>query len=89
MSMQLIAELNAVLRGWARYFGVAEVTETMARLDQWVRMRIRAFRLKRKCHHDNWRLPNRRLQKWGLLSLPECRPKLRISYAYALPRERV
>ena len=85
----VIAELNAVLRGWARYFGVAEVTETMARLDQWVRMRIRAFRLKRKCHHDNWRLPNRRLQKWGLLSLPECRPKLRISYAYALPRERV
>lgn len=85
----VIAQLNAVVRGWARYFGVAEVTETMARLDQWIRMRIRAFCFKRKCHHDNWRLPNRRLQKWGLLSLNTQRPKLRICYAYALPRERV
>lgn len=76
----VIAALNPVLRGWARYVGVAEVTATFTKLDQWIRMRMRAFRLKRKCHHDNWRLPNRRLRKWGLLSLLECRSNLRLSY---------
>lgn len=75
----VLNDLNPVLRGWARYFGVAEVTYRLRKLDQWVRMRIRAFRLKRKCHNDNWRLPNRRLAKWGLLSLLECRSLLRLS----------
>jgi RNA-directed DNA polymerase len=76
----LLADLNPVLRGWARYFGVGEVTHVMTLLDRWIRMRLRAFRFKRKCHHDNWRLPNRRLEKWGLLSLLQCRPALRLSY---------
>ena len=76
----VLADLNPVLRGWARYFGVGEVTHVMTLLDRWIRMRLRAFRFKRKCHNDNWRLPNRRLEKWGLLSLLQCRPALRLSY---------
>ncbi|MEW6742526.1 MAG: group II intron reverse transcriptase/maturase, partial [Planctomycetota bacterium] len=79
----VIQDLNPVLRGWAGYVGVAEATKSLHKLDEWVRMRIRAFRLKRRCHNDNWRLPTRRLHKWGLLSLLECRPKLRLSYARA------
>jgi group II intron reverse transcriptase/maturase len=79
----VLADLNPVLRGWARYFGVGEVTHVMSSLDRWIRMRLRAFRFKRKCHHDNWRLPNRRLEKWGLLSLLGCRPALCLSYARA------
>lgn len=79
----VLADLNPVLRGWARYVGAAEVTAELRRLDQWVRMRIRAFRTKRKCHNDNWRLPNRRLAKWGLLSLLDCRPALRLSLVRA------
>ncbi len=79
----VLADLNPVLRGWARYFGVGEVTHVMSSLDSWIRMRLRAFRLKRKCHNDNWRLPNRRLEKWGLLSLLHCRPTLRLSYVRA------
>ena len=79
----VLADLNPVLRGWARYVGVAEATAKLDKLDQWVRMRIRAFRTKRKCHNDNWRLPNKRLAKWGLLSLLECRPKLRLSLVRA------
>ena len=79
----VLADLNPVLRGWARYVGVAEAADTLRKLDKWVRMRMRAFRLKRKCHNDNWRLPNRRLAKWGLLSLQDCRPKLRLSYVRA------
>lgn len=76
----ILKDLNPVLRGWSNYFGVAEVTELMDHLDRWTRMRLRSFRFKRRCRHDSWRLPNRRLKKWGLLSLLECRPKYRLSY---------
>ena len=75
----VIKDLVPVLRGWARYFGVAEVTSTFAALDGWIRMRLRAFKFKRKNHNDNWRLPNRRLAKWGFLSLQQCRPTERLS----------
>ena len=77
----VLADLNPVLRGWAGYFGVSQVSKVMTVLDGWIRMRVRSFRYKRKCHHDNWRLPNKRLEKWGLLSLHQCRPALRLSYA--------
>lgn len=79
----VLEDLNPVIRGWARYFGVGEVTHVMTYLDSWARMRIRSFKLKRKCHNDNWRLPNRRLEKWGMLSLRKCRPALRLSYVCA------
>jgi group II intron reverse transcriptase/maturase len=79
----VIEDLNPVLRGWANYFGVAECAGAFRSLDKWVRMRVRAFRLKRKCRHDSWRLPKRKLEKWGLLSLAECRPKCRLSYVHA------
>jgi RNA-directed DNA polymerase len=79
----VIADLNPVVRGWVRYFGVAEVRGILYPLDCWVRMRIRAFRFKRKRKNDNWRLPNRRLEKWGLLSLLQCRPTRCLSYARA------
>lgn len=79
----VIADLNPVLRGWAGYFGVAEVSYTFRHLDAWIRMRIRAFRKQRKSRRDNCRLRNRRLAKWGLLSLQECRPRARISYTGA------
>jgi group II intron reverse transcriptase/maturase len=69
----VIADLNPVIRGWARYFGVAHCVGTFMRLDSWVRMRLRAFKFKRKCYNDNWRLPNKRLVRWGFLSLLDCR----------------
>ena len=77
---EVLAILNPVLRGWARYFGVANVAGTFFRLDRWIRMRTRSFKSKRRCRNDNWRLPTRRLAKWGLLSLQRCRPVVRISY---------
>jgi group II intron reverse transcriptase/maturase len=70
----VLHRLNPVIRGWVGYYGPAEVARMLLRLDQWIRMRIRSFRLKRKKRHDNHRLPNRRLRRWGLLSLPKCRP---------------
>lgn len=76
----VIADLNPILRGYGRYFGVAEVAAQFAKMDTWTRMRIRSFKTKRRCRNDNWRIPNRRLAKWNLLSLQECRSKTRLSY---------
>jgi len=76
----ILEDLNPVIRGWANYVGVAQVTFLFENLDGWIRMRLRAFKTKHPNANDNWRLPNRRLEKWGLLSLQECRPELRLSY---------
>lgn len=81
----VIKDLNPVLRGFARYFGPAEVRKAFELMDSWVRMRVRSFRTRRRCHNDNWRLPDKKLNKWGLLSLLECRPALRLSYRCATP----
>ena len=79
----VIHNLNPVLRGWAQYVGVAEVVGVFRTLDRWIRMRIRAFRYKRKCRNDNSRIRIRRLEKWGLLSLAQCRPELRLLHTCA------
>jgi group II intron reverse transcriptase/maturase len=62
----VIADVNAVLRGWSGYFGVAEVADVYTKLDRWIRMRIRSFRFQRRCMNDNWRLTNKHLVKWGV-----------------------
>jgi RNA-directed DNA polymerase len=79
----VLEELNPVIRGWVNYVGVAEVTILCRSLDSWIRMRIRAFKTKRRNTNDNWRIPSRRLRKWGLLSLQECRPQSRLSLRLA------
>jgi hypothetical protein len=40
--------------------------------------------LKRRTRFANRRLPTRKLEKWGLLSLQQCRPKLRLAYMRSL-----
>jgi group II intron reverse transcriptase/maturase len=82
----VLEDLNPVIRGFARYFGAAEVTTTLRDLDRWIRMRIRAFKFKRKCRNDNWRLPTPKLAKWGLLSLQDCRPGFRLLYEKRVER---
>ena len=82
----VLRDLNAVIRGWAQYFGVAQVVGLFRDLDRWIRVRIRAFRFKKKRKTDNARLPIRRLERWGLLSLAQCRPTLRLQYTGASAR---
>jgi RNA-directed DNA polymerase len=79
----VIQKLNPSIRGWSQYFGPGEVIPTFCQLDAWIRMRVRGFRMKRRNHNDNWRLPNDKLAEWGLLSLLQCRPELRLSYRRA------
>jgi len=75
----ILEKLNPVIRGWARYFGWGNVKRLFWRLDQWTRSRIRSFKFKRRCRNDNYRIPNRRIEKWGLLSLQQCRPNERFA----------
>lgn len=43
---QLIAELNLLLRGWLSYFKYARMKSKLAKIEGWLRRRIRCFRLK-------------------------------------------
>ncbi len=80
---RMIAELDAYLPGWLMYFRYGANKSQLRLLDSWVRMRVRSFKTKQRCRNDNWRLPNRRLSKWGLLSLLDCRPETTIAFTRA------
>ncbi len=43
---QVIGEINAFVRGWVAYFRHAEGKGHLQRLDEWVRRRLRCYRLK-------------------------------------------
>ena len=76
----VLKDLNPVLRGFANYFGPAEVASAFFCLDKWIRTRIRGFRTKRRNNGDRRRYPTKRLARWGLLSLLHGRPKRRLAY---------
>jgi RNA-directed DNA polymerase len=47
---QVIGELNSFLTGWVTYFRYAECRTWLRRLDEWIRRKLRCFRLKQcKC----------------------------------------
>jgi RNA-directed DNA polymerase len=43
---RVIAELNPQLRGWASYFYLMEYRRELQRLDEWIRRRLRCYRIK-------------------------------------------
>jgi RNA-directed DNA polymerase len=45
-SKQVIAELNALIRGWVNYFSLTSMKGLMRELDGWIRRRMRALVLK-------------------------------------------
>jgi len=66
----IIRNLNPVIRGWGNYFGEGNVKELFRRLDEWIRMRIRAFMEGKKAHYNqNKRIPSALLRQKGLKSL--------------------
>lgn len=74
MDSEVIEELNRVIRGTANYFATAFSTcrWRFQKLDSWVRMRIRAMKLKRKNYNDNQKLRVGYFRrKLGLLTLEE------------------
>jgi len=67
----VIQKLNQVIRGTAHYFTPQWATTRwqLRRLDSWTRVRVRAMWQKCKRMTDNYRLPNKKLERLGLISL--------------------
>jgi RNA-directed DNA polymerase len=65
----VIQRLNPVVIGWGNYFRIANVNWLYKRLDSWTRMRLRAFREKKKSYCSNCCITNEFLQNLGLKSL--------------------
>lgn len=66
----IIVQLNSVLVGWGNYFGKGNVKSLFRRLDEWIRMRIRAFMEGKKAmYNQNIRIPTALLRQKGLKSL--------------------
>ncbi len=66
----VIETVNPILRGWGNYFRHGHCQKRFARLDAWVRMRLRSFLRKRKAGgftHLRW--PNAFFAALGLFSL--------------------
>lgn len=45
---KVITELTVYLRGWLHYFKLAQARSLMQRLDEWIRRRLRCYRLKQR-----------------------------------------
>lgn len=72
-----IGKLNQVIRGTAHYFATEFSTcrWMFQKLDSWIRMRLRAMKLKRKSYNDNHKLRAKYFRhQLGLLTLEEFCP---------------
>lgn len=65
----VIQRLNPIVIGWGNYFKIANVNWLYKDLDGWTRMRLRAFKEKRKSYNSNRRITNAFLRNLGLKSL--------------------
>src|SRR5699024_8587720 len=66
---EMIHKLNEVTSGFANYFRIGNVKKKFERLDEWIRMRVRAY-VREKCSMEsNWRIPNKVLAQAGLVSM--------------------
>jgi len=73
----VVQELNQIVRGVARYFGppFATVRSLFRDLDEWLRMRLRCMKSKRKSREDNWRLRVKHLRRMGFVFLCDLLPE--------------
>jgi hypothetical protein len=65
----VIVKLNPIIVGWGNYFKIANVNWLYKGLDSWTRMRLRAFKEKKKSYLSNTRIRNDFLKNRGLKSL--------------------
>jgi group II intron reverse transcriptase/maturase len=73
LDAEQIAELNAVIRGVARYFATTFSTcrNQFRELDCWLRMRLRCMKTKRKSRSDNSRVKDKHIRRWGVVFLSD------------------
>ncbi len=69
LDAKVIDRINALVRGTAKYFGTSfsSCVKQFQKLDQWLRMRLRCMKYKRKSARDNMKLRTKYLR--SLLSL--------------------
>jgi RNA-directed DNA polymerase len=79
-TVELIAEINPVVRGWGNYYCKAHVRKLFAKLDRWIIQRIWSHRTKR-WRNTGWKkLPEKRLYgELGLVKLIHLIPSLQPS----------
>ena len=65
----VIVKINPITVGWRNYFKIANVNWLYKGLDSWTRMRLRAFKEKKKSYLSNIRIRNDSLKDIGLKSL--------------------
>lgn len=68
-----ISRINAVIRGYARYYATSfsTVKRQFRYLDSWLRVRLRCMKHKRISRMDNRRLQNKHLSRLGVLMLSD------------------
>ena len=91
LDLAAVEKLNRVIRGTANYFAAdfATCRWMFQKLDSWIRMRLRAMKLKRKNYNDNQKLRMGFFRRQlGLLTLEEfCRCQDQHGQArYVIPR---
>jgi RNA-directed DNA polymerase len=76
-TLELIANLNPVIRGWGNYYKRAHVRKLFGRLNGWIVHRIRSHRCKR-WRNSGWRqLPETKLYgEYGLVNLVQLIPSI-------------
>ena len=80
LDANVITKLNQIIVGTVNYFS-ASFTNTLtyfSKIDQWIRMRVRCMKYKRKWHTDNRRLKNKHIENMNLVS---CRKQSLIAKA--------
>jgi group II intron reverse transcriptase/maturase len=73
LDAKTVEKLNAVIRGTAHYFATEFATcqYQFRKLDEWLRMRLRCMRLKRKTHFANCRVKIKHLRRLGCVFLSD------------------
>lgn len=66
---EMLGKLNEIIRGFGNYFGIGNVKKKFERLDQWMRMRVRAFIRHKKSTVSNRLIPNKVLESAGMVFL--------------------
>lgn len=66
---EMFKNLNEVARGFGNYFGIGNVKSKFQRLDEWTRMRVRAFMRKKKSTVSNSLITNKVLESAGMVFL--------------------
>jgi group II intron reverse transcriptase/maturase len=74
---KVVEQVNQVVRGVANYFATSfsHVFKRFESLDEWLRMRLRSMKYKRKSKKNNSRLPVAILRKMGFLFLNDLNPR--------------